>query len=72
LRVFKNRVMRIFGTKEEEVAGTGVLSPGIKQPGREADHSPPSIAEVKNTWNYKSTPPYAFSAWCLVKHRCFI
>jgi hypothetical protein len=26
--------------------------PGIKQPGREADHSPPSSAEVKNAWSY--------------------
>jgi hypothetical protein len=26
----------------------GALSPGVKRPGREADHSPPS-AEVKNT-----------------------
>jgi hypothetical protein len=29
--------------------GTGVLLPGIKaQPGRDADHSPPSSAEVEN------------------------
>jgi len=26
---------------------TGALSLGVKQPGREADHSPPSSAEVK-------------------------
>jgi hypothetical protein len=26
----------------------GPISPGIKRPGREADHSPPSSAEVKN------------------------
>jgi hypothetical protein len=26
----------------------GVLFPGVKRPGREADHSPPSSAEVKN------------------------
>jgi len=26
----------------------------------EVDHSPPSNAEVKNEWNYKSTPSYAF------------
>jgi hypothetical protein len=24
----------------------GVLSPGVKRPGREADHSPPTNAEV--------------------------
>jgi hypothetical protein len=44
----------------------GALSPGIKRPGREADHSPPSNAEVKNTWIYTCTPPYAFMAWCLI------
>jgi hypothetical protein len=38
-----------------------VLSPGVKRPGREADHSPPSSAEVENAWSYTSTPP--------VKHR---
>jgi hypothetical protein len=37
--------------------GTGALSVGIKRPGREADHSPPSSAEVKIVWNYTSTPP---------------
>jgi hypothetical protein len=31
-------------------------SPGVKRPGREADHSPPSSAEVKNAWCYTSTP----------------
>jgi hypothetical protein len=35
----------------------GVLSPGEKQPAREADHSPPAIAEVKKMWIYTSTPP---------------
>jgi hypothetical protein len=28
--------------------GTVILSPGVKRPGREPHHSPPSIAEVKN------------------------
>jgi hypothetical protein len=28
--------------------GTAALSPGIKRPGREAEYSPPSSAEVKN------------------------
>jgi hypothetical protein len=26
----------------------------------EADHSPPSSAEAKNTWSYTSTPPIRF------------
>jgi hypothetical protein len=42
---------------------------GVKRPRREADHSPPSSAEVKNAWSYTSTPQYVFMAWCLVKHR---
>jgi hypothetical protein len=33
---------------------------GVKRPGREADHTPPSSTEVKKMWIYISTPPYAF------------
>jgi hypothetical protein len=29
--------------------GTGAVSRGVMQPEREADHSPPASAEVKNT-----------------------
>jgi hypothetical protein len=29
---------------------------GVKWLGREADHSPPSSAEVKNAWSYTCTP----------------
>jgi hypothetical protein len=47
----------------------GAHSPGLKRPGLEADYSPPTSAEVKNMWIYTSTPPYAFMAQCLVKHR---
>jgi hypothetical protein len=39
---------------------TGDLFPGVKRPGPEADHSPPTSAEVKKTWVYTSTPPYDF------------
>jgi hypothetical protein len=49
--------------------GSGVLSLGVKPPVCEADHSSPSNAEVKNAWNYTSTPPYVFMVWCLIKHR---
>jgi hypothetical protein len=48
---------------------TGVLSLGIKWPGREADHSLPSNAELKNVWSYTSTPQHLFVAWCFVKYR---
>ena len=42
--------------------GTGALSPGINWPQYEADHSPQSIAEVKNEWIHTSIPLYAFMA----------
>jgi hypothetical protein len=32
----------------------GALSPEVKQPGREADHSPPARAEIRKTWIYIS------------------
>jgi len=47
----------------------GVLSPGVKWPGNEADHSLPSNAKVKNEWSYTSTLPYVIMALCVVKHR---
>jgi hypothetical protein len=43
------------------------FSLGVKRPGREANHSPPPSAEVKNTWSYTSIPQYAFVAWCSIK-----
>jgi hypothetical protein len=48
----------LFSTSSRPVLGPtqhpfqsvpGVISPGVKRPGREADPSPPS-AEVKKTW----------------------
>jgi hypothetical protein len=40
---------------------------GVKSPGREADHSHPTSAEVKNAWSYTSTLQYAFMVWSSVK-----
>jgi hypothetical protein len=36
--------------------GGGSVSPGVKRPGREVDHSPQTSAEVKKMWIYTSTP----------------
>jgi hypothetical protein len=36
------------------------VSPGIKQPEREADHSPSTSAEAKSTWISTFTSPYVF------------
>jgi hypothetical protein len=43
-------------------------SPGVKGQGCEADHSPPSSAEVK-AWSYTFTSIYVFMSWYLIKHR---
>jgi hypothetical protein len=47
--------------------GTRGSSPGVKRPESEADHSPPSAAEVQNLWSYLNSFQYAFMVWCLVK-----
>jgi hypothetical protein len=41
--------------------GGGVLSLG-----REAEHSPPTSAEVNIMWFYTSTAPQAYMAQCLI------
>jgi hypothetical protein len=50
----------------------GAPSPGVKQLGCEADHSPPSTAEI--VWSYTSTPclrcvDTSFMMWYFIKHR---
>jgi hypothetical protein len=47
----------------------GALSLGVKRPGREADHSPPSSAEVEECVELYLHSQYVFMAWCLVKYR---
>jgi hypothetical protein len=38
----------------------------VKIVDRSSDISPPTSAEVNNTWIYTSTPPYVFMAYCLI------
>jgi hypothetical protein len=42
--------------------GIGALSLRAKRQGREADYSPPSSVQVKETWIYTSTCPHVFMA----------
>ena len=42
----------------------GIISSGLKRPGREDDHLPPSSAEVKNEWSYTSCPPLCPCGLC--------
>jgi hypothetical protein len=59
---------RIFSTSSRPAPGStqppiqrvpGALSPAVKRPGREADHSSPANIEVKKICGYTSTPSYA-------------
>jgi hypothetical protein len=52
----------LFSTQPPIQWVPGALSLGTKRPGCEADHSPPSSAEVKNAWSYTSIPQYTFMA----------
>jgi len=45
----------------------GSLPMELRRPGREADHSPPSNAEVNNAWNYTSNPPIRLQGVVSVK-----
>jgi hypothetical protein len=45
----------------------GYPSPGLKRPERDAVHSPPSSADVKNVWSYTFTPSHSFMVWHLIK-----
>jgi hypothetical protein len=47
----------------------GALSPGVKRPWHEADHSPLSSAEVKECVELHFHLRTRFMAWCLVKQR---
>jgi hypothetical protein len=41
--------------------------PGVKRPERDAGHSPPSSAEIKECVELYLHSQYAFMAWCSVK-----
>jgi len=47
----------------------GAVTQGRKQQGHEADHSPPSSAEIKNAWSCISTPPIRLHGVALIKYR---
>jgi hypothetical protein len=48
--------------------GTRSSFPGVKRPGREADHSPPSSAEVKECVELYLHSQYAFMTWCSLEN----
>jgi hypothetical protein len=46
--------------------GPWALSPEVKRPEREADHSSRTSTEVKKTWIYTFTPLSVLMALCLI------
>jgi hypothetical protein len=60
--LFKSSRLALGSTQPPIQWVPGTISLGLKRPVREADHSPPTSAEVKKMWIYTSTPPYAFMA----------
>jgi hypothetical protein len=46
--------------------GIGAFFPDVKRPEREANHIPPSSADVKSGAIYTSTPPYVSRTLCLI------
>jgi hypothetical protein len=67
---FHHRVQTGSGTHPASYPmGTRGSFPGVKRPGREADHSPLSSAEIKNTLNYTSTPPIRLQSVVLSKEK---
>jgi hypothetical protein len=52
-----NRFSFLFITMSRLASGLGSLSPEVKWLEHEADHSPPSSAEVRKTWSFTSASP---------------
>jgi hypothetical protein len=55
--------LEFFSSRRRVQIGSGAhpasypMDTEVKRPGREADNSSASSAEVKNAWSYTSTPP---------------
>jgi hypothetical protein len=68
--VYPTRPDRLWGPPSLLSNGHQVLFlRGVKWPGREADHSPPSSTEVKECLTQYLHLQYAFMVWYLVKRR---
>jgi len=62
--VLESDTCQVVGMFLFTTASRTALGPGIKLPGREDYHLPPSTAKVRNAWSYTSTP--STSLHCVV------
>jgi hypothetical protein len=62
LFLFATASIPILGPTQPNHLVSRALSPGVKRSWREAQHSPPSSAEVKNAWKYTTLLQYVFMA----------
>jgi hypothetical protein len=53
----QNRPDRLWGPPSLLFRGYRGFFSGVKLPGREVDHSPAFIAEIRNDWSCTSAPP---------------
>jgi hypothetical protein len=60
--LFSTESRPILGPTQPSIKWIPVAFSGVKRQGREADHSPPSSAEVKKSGAILSLPPYVFMA----------
>ena len=67
-----NRPNRVLGPTNLPYNGYQRFSPGVKRPRREARHSSASHAEVKNEWNYTSTPSIYLCGVCRNNYMAFM
>jgi hypothetical protein len=56
---------RLWGHPDTYPIGTKGSFMGVKRAEREADHSPPPSAQVKNGWSYISAPPISLNGLLL-------
>jgi hypothetical protein len=55
-------LLHVVQTDSEAHPTSYPMGTEVNRPGRVADRSPLTSAEVKKTWVYLSTPPYVFIA----------
>jgi hypothetical protein len=69
LEAFRTSGRKFYLRHYVQIGSEVHLVPCTMGTGREANHLPPSSAEVNIAWSYISTHPYFLWTWCLFKHK---